>query len=227
MKCSRAQKSINDHIDCKLNRKQIEDLERHLEACGSCRKLLTDMESIVSEAKRLERVSPSTDLWSTIKVRVTGRPGKGAFKLARKNQFSDFFRFQKPFVFAVSTMLAAIILTGLFYRDLPLLESMRIFSGKPDPQNIAFTHLKEAERHYRIAIAQLSGDISEKQGDMDPELTEVLEENMEIIDNSILACLDAVNRHPENIDAKLYLLASYRKKIELLNEIKRISMQIG
>lgn len=227
MRCSQAQKLVNDHIDLILNRKQIENLERHLEACGSCRKLLGDMESIVNEAKRLESVSPSEDLWPSIRARVTERPGSVAFKSTRKNLFSDFFRFQKPLAFALSTLLAVIILTGLFYRDLPLLQNIRIFNGKPDQPEIAMAHLREAERHYKMAIAELSASISEERGNIDPELARVLKENTEIIDNSILACRNAVNRYPDNLDATLYLIASYRKKVELLTEIKRITMQLG
>lgn len=227
MRCSQAQKLVNDHIDLRLNRDQIESLERHLEACGSCRELLEDMKSMVNEAKRLESVSPSADLWPLIKEGVTGKSGSVAFRSTRKIKFPDLFRFQKPFAFAVSAVLMVIILTALFYHDLPLLQNMRIFDEKPDRQEIAITHLREAERHYKMAIAELNASIAEEWRNMDPELASVFKKNTEIIDNSILACRNAINRYPENLDAKLYLLASYRKKIELLNEIKRITMQLG
>lgn len=227
MRCSQARKLVNDYIDLRLNREQIGRLEQHLEACEGCRKLLGDMESIVHEAKQMERVSPSADLWPSIRESVTGKPRNMAFELPFKSQFSDFFRFQKPFAFAVTALLAVIILSGLFYQDLPLLQNMRVFNGRPDQQRIAMTHLRKAERHYRMAIAELNGAIFEKQGHIDPELSEMFKENLEIIDNSILACLNAVRRYPENLDAELYLIASYRKKIDLLNEIKRITMQLG
>ena len=227
MRCSQAQKLINDHIDLRLNGEQIEGLEQHLEICKSCRELLGDMESIVNEAKRLEIVFPSADLWPSIKERVTGTPGGVAFKLPRKNQLSEFFRFQKPFAFAASALLMVVVLTGLFYQDLPLLQNMRIFNGKADPQEIAMNHLSQAEHHYKMAIAELNGAISGRQSHMDPELAVVFRENLEVIDNSILACLSAVKRYPDSLDTKLYLIASYREKIDLLNEIKRITMQLG
>jgi len=227
MRCSQAQKLVNDHIDLRLNREQIENLERHLEACGSCRKLLGDMESIINEAKLLESVSPSADLWPSIKEGVAGKPGSGAFNLTRMNPFSEFFRFKRSFAFAMSSILAVLVLTGFLYRDLPLLQNIRIFNGKQDQQEIAMTHLREAERYYKMAIAELNVSISEERGNIDPELARVFKKNTEIIDNSILACRNAVNRYPENLDATLYLIASYRKKIELLTEIKRITMQLG
>ena len=127
----------------------------------------------------------------------------------------------------MSFTLTVLVLTGLFYRDLPLFQDMWIFNGKQGQQETAIAHLREAERHYRIAIAELNASISERWGNMDPELARVFKENTEIMDNSILACRAAVNRYPENMDASLYLIASYRKKIELLTEIKRITMQLG
>jgi hypothetical protein len=222
MRCSQAQRLVNDHIDSRLNREQIQGLERHLETCGSCRRLLGDLTSIVDGAKQMEAVVPSSDLWSRIEAHATERPGSTAVRSARRNRFSDFFPVQRSLALAMSTVLVVVVLAGLLYRGPSLLENMGLSIGGRDRQEIAAAHLREAEHHYKLAIAELSGAIS-KQSDMDPALATVFKENLEIIDHSIQLCRNAVDRYPESLDAELYLMASYRQKIELLNEIKRIT----
>ncbi len=227
MRCSQAQRRVNDRIDHRLNREQIENLDRHLDACENCRGLFEDLASIVTAAGQLENVSPTADLWPSIKEKVTGRAGGAALKLARRNPFLDIFQFQKPFAFAASALLVVMMVTGLFYRDLPVFQNMGESTGKPTQRKTVAAHLREAEHHYQMAIAELSGAIPEIQENMDPELAEVFAKNMRIIDNSILVCRNAINRYPDNLDAKLYLFASYKRKIELLSEIKRITLQVG
>ena len=43
MRCTKAQKLINDHIDNLLDTGQARYLENHLERCGNCRALLADV----------------------------------------------------------------------------------------------------------------------------------------------------------------------------------------
>jgi hypothetical protein len=55
----------------------------------------------------------------------------------------------------------------------------------------------------------------------------VFRENLEIIDNSIRICQAAIQEHPGDKAANALLMACYRKKIDLLNEIRDLAMRAG
>jgi hypothetical protein len=57
---------------------------------------------------------------------------------------------------------------------------------------------------------------------MDPQIAQVFTSNLEVIDSSIMACRHMVLQNPENIDARNYLLAAYRGKMNFLNEMMEI-----
>ena len=50
MKCSTAQKLINDHVNNLLKTEQVIKLEDHFQECRNCREFYSDMESIVNNS---------------------------------------------------------------------------------------------------------------------------------------------------------------------------------
>ena len=222
MRCSQAQRLINDHIDNLLERRQVQKLEGHLQKCPRCRNLLIEMVSIVNEAKQLETIQPSEDLWPAIKEKIPGKDRKAIIRPQERRPLFGLIPYPAGLTFAVSALLAAIILVSLFYYGFPLIRN-----GENDPEKIALNHLKEAEQHYQFAIDALNRAISDQKAKLGPELTAVFKRNLEIIDDSIRACQEAINASPENRVANAYLLICYRKKLELLNEIKKYNDAIG
>jgi len=220
MKCSKAQRLISDHVDNLLETGQARDLKRHIQGCPACRDLLIDMGSIVNNAKELEPVLPSEDLWPAVKKQVFKENRNGRLRV--KGIFQDFFiRSRRP-AFALSTLMAVIILITLIYYIVP-----RFGIVKNDPERNAMIHFRMAEKHYQSAIESLDRAIEARAVELSPELDAVFKKNLEIIDDSIRICKAAVEQHPENPEANKLLLVCYRKKIELLNEIKDIAVQTG
>jgi len=220
MKCSRAQRLISDHVDNLLKIRQVRRLESHIQRCVNCRDLLIDMGHIVNNAKEPKTLEPSEDLWPAIKRQVLKKNRKA--QMQRKNLFWKFSLYPRGFAFALSTLLAIIVLIPLIYYGLP---NMRIPNN--DAERIALNHFKIAEQHYQSAIEALGQAIEAQDVKLSPELAAVFIKNLEIIDDSIQICKAAVDQSPENPEANKLLLICYRKKIELLNEIKGINMQTG
>lgn len=222
MKCSRAQRLINDHVDNLLENKQVRRLESHIQRCPNCRDLLIDMRSIVNNAKALETIQPSEDLWPTIKRQVLKKNRKADIQMQGKGFFGNFFPYPKGLPFAVSTLLAVIILIPLIYYGVPHMRTT-----KNDSERIVLNHFKIAEQHYQAAIEALNQAIEAQNAELSPELTAVFKKNLKIIDDSIQLCKAAIAQYPENPEANKLLMICYRKKVELLNEIKDITMQTG
>jgi len=222
MRCSQAQILINDHVDNLLDRRKVQKLEGHLQKCPHCRDLLAEMLSMVSEAKQLKMPPPSEDLWPAIRNKIEGKHRNAVIHLPQKRPFFSFSRYPARLAYAVSTLLAVIILVSLFYYRFPFIRS-----EKNDLEENELNHFKVAEQHYQSAIEALDKAISDRSAKLSPELAAVFKQNLEIINNSIRACQAAMGEHPENRVANAHLLICYRKKMELLNEMKNITMQSG
>jgi hypothetical protein len=222
MRCTKAQILINDHIDHLLDREQVAKLEGHLQKCPRCRDLLAEMRSMVNKTKQLEITPLSEDLWPAIRNKIEGEHRIPVIQLPEKRTFFGFSRYPVRLAYAVSTLLAVIILVSLFYYNFPFIRS-----EKNDLEESELNHFKVAEQDYQSAIEALDKAISDQKVQLTPELAAIFKTNLEIIDNSIRACQAAMGEHPENHVANANLLICYRKKMELLNEMKNIAMQSG
>jgi hypothetical protein len=222
MRCSQAQRLISDYIDGLLKKSKAKELERHMQQCMECSNLFVEMKSLVGEARDLKEVQPSDDVWISIKEHMTTRERKSPSQRDRKREISSFFRYPQGLAIASGAFLAIIIFTFLLYYGLPFSKK-----GSNDPARYALQHFEEAERHYQLAIDALVSTMPDYKEKLPPDLAAVFKENLAIIDNSIRVCQAAIQKHPGDKTANALLMACYRKKIELLNEIRDLAMRAG
>ena len=213
-----AQKLINDYVDNLPAAGQAGRLEDHLERCADCREYLNDMRSIVNNARGLEAPGPSDDLWPVIKRQVL--KNNRSTLMRQKGLFRNLLIFPKGPAFALGTLLAVLILIPLLYYGLP-----NIGKTDNDPDSIAIKNLKIAEQQYQSAIEALDRVIEIRDIKLNPKLMAVFKKNLAIIDESIRICRKSMNKSPGILETNRLLLICYRKKIELLNEIRDITMQ--
>jgi tetratricopeptide (TPR) repeat protein len=220
MRCSKAQKLISEYIDHTLDARKSLLLEQHLKACSNCRELLEDFEKIVGEAKELKTPSPSAEVWQKIKAGLSAikqeAPSPQPQEKQKRERLNVFVRsFQLRYAWVVASVLVVIAVGVIFglrqWRE----------KGIPGPGDLRYTFakLEEAQGHYQKAIKALNEAISSQKASLDPETAEVFQKNLEVIDASIKACQQVVSRDPNNIEARIYLLAVYREKVNFLDEI--------
>jgi tetratricopeptide (TPR) repeat protein len=94
----------------------------------------------------------------------------------------------------------------------------------PELENQQYTmaKLEEAEHHYQLAIKALNEAAMAQKDNLDPQVAEVFRTNLELIDQSINACRQAVLNDPNDLESRKYLLAAYKEKANLLNEIMAV-----
>jgi tetratricopeptide (TPR) repeat protein len=218
MRCSKARKLISEYIDGSLQERKSASVEQHLGVCPDCKHFLEDLKMIVEDAKKLEEHLPSDQTWLKIKSRLKPEEQRVlAFKPQKRARFSLIFSPPKlKYVLSSAVILAFIV--GV------VILGLRHWVGtdflyKGDPQKYTLAKLDEAERHYQKAIKALREAISAQEGQMDPQLAQVFKSNLEVIDSSIKVCRQVVLQNPENIDARNYLLAAYKEKLNFLNEM--------
>ena len=219
MKCQTAQKWINEYIDGDLDAAKKTKLDEHCAQCEDCQKLLKDLQTISSRAKELDTFSPPESTWGKIQDRMTSEEQE-VLTLAPQKQ--SWFRLPR-LSYVISAVLIVVFLSLVF------IFGPRYWSGQaiiPDLENQQYTlaKLEEAEHHYQLAIKALNEAAMAQEENLDPQVAEVFRTNLELIDQSINACRQAVLNDPNNIESRKYLLTAYKEKTDLLNEIMAVNV---
>ncbi len=216
MTCRKLREYISRSIDDELSGRENVRLERHLATCGECRALREDLRKIVSGAARLETPVPSEKVWLNVKDRLEA----GALRAPAQGAPLD----RRP-LFGLS--LPALKLAGAAALALILVASGLLIGRRLARQDVrlspeareAFTlaKLDEAERYYQQAIRSLSQAFASERGALAPQVAELFDRNLTVIDATIQACRRAVLEEPDDLEARNYLLAAYTEKLTLLD----------
>ncbi len=218
MRCSRAKRLISECVDGKINDKHNLNLEQHLGSCPDCKQLFEDFQSIVERVKNLDNLTPSRQSWLKIRAKLETGEQKVLTVRRQKREWLSLLLQQPRLKYAsIGALLAAfIIFVGLF--------GLQYWSGRSnqageDLQNYTLAKLNEAERHYQLAIKALWEAASAQGRAEDPQVAEVFKTNLAIIDSSITAFRQLILQEPDNNEARVYLLAVYREKVDFLNKM--------
>ena len=222
MRCAKAQRLISDHTDTLLNGRQTLALEQHLKECPACTELRHEIQMIAGEAKNMKPVMPSENLWATIEREMLRNDRKNRNDVVGTGRSFRFSFYSRELAFSMSGLLAGLVLMTLIYYGIPFIQNNQGIPGQ-----MASNQFEEVDRHYQLAIEALNQAISEQNVELSPELAAVFEENLEIIDEAIRSFRIAMNEYPEDQEANEYLLICYKKKLELLGEMKDLMMRSG
>lgn len=216
MRCRKAREYISRTVDGELDPRRAERLERHLAECGDCRALLADLRKIVGGAAGLEGPEPSDEVWKNIRAgletatlgpRVEGAP------LDRRPLFGlslAAVRYAGAAALALILVVSGIVVGKRLGR-----EDARMTPQEREVYTLA--KLDEAERHYEQAVRALGEAFAAEKGALPPEVAELFDRNLSVIDATIQACRAAVTAEPDDLEARNYLLAAYTRKAALLD----------
>jgi anti-sigma factor RsiW len=216
MRCRTAQRHISRSVDGELPAGRAGRLERHLDKCADCRALAADLRAIAGAAPRIDAPEPSDKVWKSIRAelaRADMKPSRAAVDPERRPLFG-------PGVPAlryagVAALALVLVASGVFI-------GLRLGrqGGPAAPAGGEMTtlaKLDEAERHYQQAIRALSEAFASEKGALAPQVVELFDRNLAVIDATIQACRAAVAEEPDDLRARNYLLAAYMNKVTLLD----------
>jgi len=218
MTCHRSGEYISRSIDGDLSDRESARLERHLAACGECRALQADLRKIVEGAAGLETPEPSERVWLGIRAGLTRERAKAAGASGRAGVLRrPSFGLGLPALryAGVAAVALVLVITGVSI-------GRRLGRG-PAPlgpearEKYTLAKLDEAERYYQQAIKSLSEAFSAGKGTLAPQVAELFDRNLSVIDTTIQACRRAVLEEPDDLEARNYLLAAYTQKLTLLD----------
>ena len=218
MRCSYAKKLISEYIDGDLDPGREARLDDHLSQCPDCRKVLKDLRTIVSDAQELEELSPPDKTWQKIESRMEAKRPLVTFPASPVRKWYALPSFR----FALAAAAMVLLIVGALTIG-PFSPNRAQIIPEIENQDFALAKLEEAEIHYQMAIKALGEAAAARQSQLDPQVAEILRTNLEIIDTSISSCREAVLSDPADLDSRNYLLAAYREKAELLQQVVNLN----
>lgn len=205
MRCRKAHKLISLAVDGELDARRGARLERHLQGCEECRSMFADLRELVAAAPALRGPEPSDAVWRKIRAGLTvpeRRPATGRLWSA-------------PALRYAGVAALAVVVTGVLVGRRP--GSTGTPGGAADRQKYTLAKLDEAESHYQLAIQALGEAFAAQRGTLAPQVAEMFERNLAVVDATIQACRQAVLEEPEDLQARSFLLAAYMNKVTLLD----------
>ena len=217
MNCADLQSDVLvDLVDGRLDPAQQRTIERHLEACATCRALVTDLRSVRAAAFMLDRREPPLQVWSKLQAAVAAepKPGRVLFLPTRGTW---------PVWLGAAAALVLATVIGL----LPLMnrDPATNRSGS-EPAEAArevtvesvTASFEEAERLYQRAIDDLQTLANKDTGELDPQVAAVLQKNLSVIDQAIAESRTALKAQPSSTNAQEGLFDALRNKVALLQQ---------
>ena len=204
MKCAKAAKWASEHADGVLDAGKSDRLEQHLESCPACRELLRDFRAMARDARKLDAPKVPDHVWTRIRARL--RDG-AAVPVG-----------EKRLAIAAASLALILIAAGALFFNLRKGKGL-IVDGPDQQEQRTLGKLDEAERYYELAVRSLSEALAGEKGRLSPEVAEMFEKNLEVVDATIQACRQAVKGEPDNVQARDFLLDAYKEKIVLMGDL--------
>jgi len=220
MSCERFEPLLDDFTDDELSRDRRDEVERHLASCALCRERVARRRSLGRAARDLAReIAPPRDLWPEIRSAV------------ESGTRSDAKPHGLPWVRWGALAASLLLVSFATFTVLRDRNPISTENGDPRPGPRAATpvsttgsgYLFAAELEYEAATELLMGAIEEKREQLSPEALEVLERNLAIIDGAIDEIRETLRESPDVRGREQTLTAMYRRRIELLRRVSRLS----
>jgi anti-sigma factor RsiW len=201
MNCEQYSEWISDAVDGTLPAERQAQVDAHCRECQSCRDLLHDLQEIRAAAARLDRYTPSPDLWNAIAARVEPRRA-----------------YSRSWVPLAAAAVLVMMLGTAAWFGLNSRSSNSEGGSAASLVRNATSELQLAEQHYQNAITALEQLTVNRDSTLDPAVAAEIAQSLQSIDRAISDSRAALKTQPDSFVAQTSLLEALRMKVALLQE---------
>ena len=221
MTCADLNEALVDLVDGRLDGAGQRSVERHLEGCANCRALVEDLRSIRAAAFMLDRREPRAETWSKIHAAIAAEPATGPRLVAVRRSLGE-GGWPVWLGAAAALILATVIgLMPLINRSQAPHDDARDEAETPAAEitvESVTAEFEAAEKHYQKAIDDLQTIANKDTGELDPQVAQVLQKNLMVIDQAITESRAALRSQPSSANAQSGLFDALRSKVALLQQ---------
>lgn len=205
MKCEKFKKNLYDFHDQLLSSGVMNEMESHLKECASCYEVNEKYKNFLNKFSSLPKsIKPERDLWENI---------KGKIEIKKSYNFN--FKI-KYLALAASFIIIILFSTLLFFYNNYNNSEMKILK-----------QFNSASDEYNKARENLISALHSKEGIINKETIDLIENNLIIMDQAINEIKIAINKEPENQSLVLMLASAYHKETGLLLSTRDIILNIN
>lgn len=216
--CRQVEPLLSELEDGTLDEARTRAVRGHLLACAECRARAEALRQIVAAAGTLAAIDPPSALWDRIAARVDA----GEIAYSRRSRLWWWWQaFRRPLAYGGGALAAAALALVLFVRDRHVDPAPAPRAQPASPQALldeALAEIDRAESGYVTAIDDLRTIVGEEKTKWPPAMQAAFDKNLADIDAAVERLRDAARRAPGNLPAQEALYASYRRKIDYLQE---------
>jgi hypothetical protein len=218
MTCHEVDDRLDGWVDGELDPRAAAEVRAHLESCADCQARERRLRQLLAHAASLPRsVAPPRDLWPDV-----------ARRIGRERTWAWAAGWQPWTLAAAATVLvglAAVLWTG---RTPTTVKTVEIPAATPEARLAALPSLSDpvlaaAEREYESAANTLLDALQQRQADIQPETMAAVRANLEVIDRALGELRQALVKDPSNPELNRMLVATHRKKVDVLRRVVRLS----
>jgi predicted anti-sigma-YlaC factor YlaD len=220
MTCQELNTRLDDWLDGALPPPAAAEAEAHLATCDACREDARKLRQLLAHATALPgSVAPPHDLWPGIESRIA------------RGGWSRLFAWDNPMLLAAAAVVVVGLLAVVFVHRSPgtvptveipvaspaTLERVSAGPAVEDPV------LAQAERDYETAANALLGALQQRRRALTPETIAGVQQNLQVIDRALVEVRQALAKDPHNPELNRMLVATHRKKVDVLQRVVRLS----
>jgi len=223
MNCEDLNEALVDLVDGRLEGAGQRTVERHLEGCDNCRALVEDLRSIRGAAFMLDRREPKAETWSKVRTAIAAEPAPRGRLIEMGRRQGGGVNWPVWLGAAAALILATVIgVMPLLNRPQPVHDdTAQEAAGDPAAEVTVESVTAEfaaAEKHYQKAIDDLQTIANKDTGELDPQVAQVLQKNLTVIDQAITESRAALRSQPSSANAQSGLFEALRSKVALLQQ---------
>jgi predicted anti-sigma-YlaC factor YlaD len=221
MTCQELDTHLDDWLDGALPPSAAAEVEAHLAACDACHEAARRLRQVLAHAKALPgSVAPPRDLWPGIQSRI-----------AHPSGWSRFFTWDSPALLAAAAAVVVGLLAVVFVHRSPgTVRTVEIPVASPATLERASAGaavedpvLAQAERDYEAAANALLAALQQRRRALTPETIAGVQQNLQVIDRALVEVRQALAKDPHNPELNRMLVATHRKKVDVLQRVVRLS----
>jgi hypothetical protein len=234
--CREFRSVIEDYHYGDLKAEVASEAQSHLSACSACSlelNLLADEDRLLrAYSESLQRhldVSPA--MWQRLRSGIQGEDASESTSSrwnlsGRISQISAWFvgsslvrNMAFATVVAVLSIVGTLVAVRIFTPPQPRQHAASEDVPSQNSLEAAIRSVQRAELEYVQAIKLLSDMVDVQKDKLNPGQRAELERNLKAIDEAIAKARQAYHAHPDDPELGFFMLAAYREKVDLLQEI--------
>jgi anti-sigma factor RsiW len=222
MTCQELDERLDAWVDGELDPRAAAEVEAHLASCALCQARERRLRQLLAHAASLPRsITPPRDLWPDI-----------ARRIGRERTWSWAAGGFQPWALAVAaTVLVGLVAVLWSGRAPSAARTVEIPAATPEARRAALPAVSDpvlaaAERDYEAAANALLEALQKRQAEIQPETLVAVRANLEVIDRALAEVREALARNPQNPELNRMLVATHRKKVDVLRRVVRLSTDL-